>query len=431
MEIQTERKDDALIFHLTGRLDGQGSAQLDTITRHNLGDDDKSVVVDMAGVPYLSSAGIRILLFLTKELKRRKGILTIAGAGAYPLKVLDTAGFLSIFNLYPTVDEAVQACRKAAGRPLFIEDLSHPSLIVNGVRISFDRGALGPACLRVTGDIRDIMNSSLTERNVQPRKFSEIPYSLGVGAVAENVREAMPALGEMITVHGAMIWQPADGSGVPDFIVPQKDTGEIHAFTGFTVALDGPFHDIVTIESDHQEGISISDLYHVIFENARKKRKDFRGIAMVALWGITAGIAGVSTPHPPVLPDGSSGRVPLSVASSETAGADADLMYSGNTLLVFGYGVDSMADLAHYDRAGLDRICPLSPEQEKTASQYLHNHGIVFKNIPWDPMIDINKQMRYLAFEEEFVDMRHLDDTTRIRRAKAGVAYIGEIKKDS
>ena len=39
-----------------------------------------------------------------------------------------------------------------------------------------------------------------------------------------------------------------------------------------------------------------------------------------------------------------------------------------------------------------------------------------------DPALDPGRRNR-----AEFVDMRHLKDNTRIRRAKVGVAYISEI----
>ncbi len=408
MEIRTSRKDcSVLVFSLEGRLDGQGSGELDAARRRELGDDDRAAVVDMRGVPYLSSAGIRSLLALAKELKRRNGILAIAGATEYPVKVLDMAGFLSVFPLYPSVDEAVAACVKVTGRPLVIEDIRHPPLVADGARFDLDRGAPGPATLHVTGDIRTAGRGPVADDAIRVRKLSEIQYSLGTGAMAEDIRKAVPALGEMITVHGAMVWQPANGTGVPDFIVPQNDTGEIRAFTAFTASLHGPFHDIVTVESDRQDGIRLSAIYRTIFANAGKNRAGFSGIAAIALWGVTAGIATGDGPEP---------------------SAGTGLRYSGNTLMAFGYGIDRSRDLSRFDPAALARICPVSRGENDPV--FLHNHGLIFRNIPWDPMTDFYRQIRHLVFEEEFVDMQHLSGATRIRRAKAGVSYIGEIRTD-
>jgi len=47
---------------------------------------------------------------------------------------------------------------------------------------------------------------------VKQKKFSEVTYSLGLGALGADVNEAMPLLGEMITLHGSMVWLPTDGT---------------------------------------------------------------------------------------------------------------------------------------------------------------------------------------------------------------------------
>jgi len=47
--------------------------------------------------------------------------------------------------------------------------------------------------------------------------------------------------------------------------------------------------------------------------------------------------------------------------------------------------------------------------------------------VPWDASVDLSRQVERIVNEAEFVDMRHLKDNTRIRRAKLAVAYISEI----
>jgi hypothetical protein len=61
---------------------------------------------------------------------------------------------------------------------------------------------------------------------------------------------------------------------------------------------------------------------------------------------------------------------------------------------------------------------------------YLHNHGVVFRNIPYDPSLDLNTQVKKIVTDGEFVDMRHLLDSTRLRKAKIGIAYIQSVTKE-
>jgi hypothetical protein len=62
---------------------------------------------------------------------------------------------------------------------------------------------------------------------------------------------------------------------------------------------------------------------------------------------------------------------------------------------------------------------------------YLHNHGVVFKNVACNASLDLNTQVKKTVTDGEFVDMRHLLDSTRLRKAKIGVAYIQDIVKDA
>jgi hypothetical protein len=59
---------------------------------------------------------------------------------------------------------------------------------------------------------------------------------------------------------------------------------------------------------------------------------------------------------------------------------------------------------------------------------YLHNHGVIFRDVPYDTQSEISHQIRTTAQNGEFVDMRHLMDTTRVRKARAGITYISSIE---
>jgi hypothetical protein len=60
---------------------------------------------------------------------------------------------------------------------------------------------------------------------------------------------------------------------------------------------------------------------------------------------------------------------------------------------------------------------------------YLHNHGVIFRNTPYDPKFELSRQVKTIAEDGEFVDMRHLMDETQLRKAKIGVSYISSIER--
>jgi hypothetical protein len=65
------------------------------------------LVVDLSGVDYTSSAGLRALLATVKETRRRGGDLRLADINPNVRKVLDLSGFATILKIYTGVDEAV------------------------------------------------------------------------------------------------------------------------------------------------------------------------------------------------------------------------------------------------------------------------------------------------------------------------------------
>jgi anti-anti-sigma factor len=71
------------------------------------------VVVDLSGVDYISSAGLRVMLTLAKRVRDRKGALALTGLEDAVRQVFELAGFLPLFRIEATRDAAV--ARTAAG----------------------------------------------------------------------------------------------------------------------------------------------------------------------------------------------------------------------------------------------------------------------------------------------------------------------------
>jgi anti-anti-sigma factor len=59
----------------------------------------QSLVADLGGVDYTSSAGLRSLLLILKEIRQKGGDLRLAGVRSNVLKVLTLSGFTSIIKV--------------------------------------------------------------------------------------------------------------------------------------------------------------------------------------------------------------------------------------------------------------------------------------------------------------------------------------------
>ena len=80
------------------------SGRVDTVTAPELEaglkfGDATCVVIDLANVPYMSSAGLRLLLAAHKTMSAKGGELQIANVQAAVREVFDITGFSDILNL--------------------------------------------------------------------------------------------------------------------------------------------------------------------------------------------------------------------------------------------------------------------------------------------------------------------------------------------
>ena len=92
---------------LSGRLDIQGSAAIDTPFTIHSASEKASVLVDMTEVEFISSMGIRLLLSNAKAQVRRGGQLVLYNPQPMVKDVLVSAG---IDELIPIFDDYDAAC---------------------------------------------------------------------------------------------------------------------------------------------------------------------------------------------------------------------------------------------------------------------------------------------------------------------------------
>ena len=423
MELQTERRDGILTFAIQGRLDGYGAGQLSDAVQASLQDDDRSIVFDLTGLSYLSSAGIRVLLAVKKQLKERSGILALAGMQEYPRNVLDMAGVAPVFSIYAGVEEAVAACRRPQDSLSVISELARTPVVKDSVAYTVERVSTKRSSLRATGSLDKMLSARLAEEDIHAIPFSALQYSLGIGALGASVADVLPLLGEMITLHGSVVWLPTDGNATPDFFTPAKDTGELYVYAGYNVALDGPFHEIITIDAGNSGSITLSDVYRTIFDLAREQKRDYAGIVAIAMWAVVDGVRSLGVKKSPIAASSPTNGLPINAEANvkEWLEEDDEPKYHGDTMVSFGFGID-------YSACSDEHLSALTDENRpKTQQLQLHNHGVVFRGTPWDASLDLSRQIEKIVTEGEFVDMRHLKDSTRIRRAKLGVAYISGI----
>jgi len=70
-------------------------------------DGTTSMVIDFENLDYISSAGLRIILKTTKDLKKSEGNIILCAMQDYVKEVFEIAGFDTFLPIVPTMDEAL------------------------------------------------------------------------------------------------------------------------------------------------------------------------------------------------------------------------------------------------------------------------------------------------------------------------------------
>ena len=97
LNIKQEKDGEKLTVALEGRLDTTSAPQLEK-ELGTISDDVKELVFDIKYLDYVSSAGLRILLSLHKNMSKQ-GRMVLRGANENVMEVFEVTGFASILNI--------------------------------------------------------------------------------------------------------------------------------------------------------------------------------------------------------------------------------------------------------------------------------------------------------------------------------------------
>jgi anti-anti-sigma factor len=112
MRLDHARFADVVVLAPVGRVDQATAEELKTALAPHLarcapGQDH--LVLDLAGVDYVSSAGLRVLMLAAKQAKAQGGFLALAAVQPLVQEVLEISKFTLVLRTLPSVRDAVAA----------------------------------------------------------------------------------------------------------------------------------------------------------------------------------------------------------------------------------------------------------------------------------------------------------------------------------
>ena len=105
--VESGRENDAVVLSVRGRMDATAAPEFDRHLAGLMASGDTVFVIDLEGLEYISSAGVRSILVLAKNLKSRSGRFFLAAAPPPVMKVFKMSGFEAIIPIRESVAEAL------------------------------------------------------------------------------------------------------------------------------------------------------------------------------------------------------------------------------------------------------------------------------------------------------------------------------------
>lgn len=105
MNVTLHTTNNILILTIEGSIDSKTAGDLQNQIMDSVAD-AKNIIMDLSAVEFLSSAGLRILLMVYRQLKARNGKIILVGVSEDIRDVMEMTGFINFFEIHQTLEQA-------------------------------------------------------------------------------------------------------------------------------------------------------------------------------------------------------------------------------------------------------------------------------------------------------------------------------------
>ncbi len=106
-DIQTENKDGFVIVHLKGRIDATNSGQVHEKIMHEIKKGCGNMIVNFSEVNYISSAGLRVVIYASKSLAKSSGSFSICSLNDNLRKIFEISGLVDLLSIHDDLESSL------------------------------------------------------------------------------------------------------------------------------------------------------------------------------------------------------------------------------------------------------------------------------------------------------------------------------------
>ncbi|MBN1925100.1 MAG: STAS domain-containing protein [Prolixibacteraceae bacterium] len=384
LEISHQLAGADLVLKCTGRLDANQSVHLNDYIGRMVREGHYHIVLDMSGIEYISSAGIRSLVTQYKNLKTVNGYFYISSISENARQVLSMVGMLDMLTKAPEVKDVSEGKEEKPDK-----------VTISGSNFeSMPLSENGKVQLSLYGKPELIKESAFNAHDARKLDSANNHYSIGLGAIGDSFDECENRFGEYLILGKNIAYLPADGTGKPDYMVSSgKLVASIVELYG--LHFEGCFSRLIRFDpSAPRASIRLSQLVTAVNELTGYNKF---ALVMVAESG---GLIGTSLNASPV-----GGKKIFSFPEVKNT-VNFTTEPAHNRMLTLSVGYFTL-------HAGLEDqsfVKKIQPDGQ----MYGHIHTAVF---PYTPLkktaIDLDETIAFLFNSSELNDILHLTNDTR------------------
>lgn len=109
MEIESTASGAKGLVKLTGRMDAQSATAFEEACESWLAQGVSELVVDLSGLRYISSMGLRSFIVIGQRCTEKGGALRLCSLSGLVRQVFEITHIISLFSIYDSVDAALAA----------------------------------------------------------------------------------------------------------------------------------------------------------------------------------------------------------------------------------------------------------------------------------------------------------------------------------
>lgn len=402
MQIEKNEQGDLLVLAVDGMLDNDSSIHFRNEIESCKREGWHRIVVDLANVTYLSSAGIAALLAAKEQLNQLNGLFGIYNPISQVESVLKQVRLLDALLCDP---QRVKSIRSTGSMTMA---LSTSTRFARGDGIDMEIYGLqdpNPFSWEMIGKpnaLFDTQQESMTHVD-----FDSDSYGIGLGSLRTTSEDANVHIGEMISIAGATAQSPHSHGGLPDYSVTSADfTPAAQLLYG--IKWSGDFPTLIRFEpSQRGSHIGLSNLIRQAMKETETSTAAF------VILGDCRGLVGAQVRG---LPNSTTGgadhfQVP---AIRDWLSFSGEHLYRNNLALIAGVAVQG-------EKATSSVLAPFVRQLDESADCYGHFHAAVF------PYRTLKK--RTLRLEQQVTDLFNsgaLEDVLHLLRDDRPIIGAGE-----